>query len=121
VNKGRWAIVIVVLVALGMGVATWPLLRIRRKNEIHRTEAMIEGLWGACEQYRVRNGQYPPKLTDLGPVHEAPLDAWGRPIQYSNLHFNTEAGPRVSISLWSLGPNPDDPSDDIHPERRERP
>ena len=105
-NKGRWAIVIVVLVALGMGIATWPLLRIRRKNEIHRTQAVLEGLRSACEHYRVRHGRFPESLEALeSRVPLEYLDAWRRPIRYE-----VDAG---KPKLWSLGPNAEDPSDDI--------
>ena len=109
--KGRWVLISIALVAVIMALSTWPLLRLRRKNEIYRVEAMLGGLKSSCEQYRSRFGAYPRELTDLAPGLSSPLDPWGRSIRYS------VTGPdegRASIQLTSRGPNADDPADDIH-------
>ena len=109
-NKGRWAIVVIVLVALGMAISTWPLLKIRRRSEIYRTEGMLEELRGACEQYRAKHGRYPSSLADLGPTKGASRDAWGRPVLYE-IRFANQHHPFLQIQ--SCGPDPADPSDDI--------
>lgn len=96
----------IVLVAIIMGFATLPLLKIRRQRDIRRTEAILEALYGECQTYRTRHGRYPGALPALS------RDAWGRPIQY-------EA--RERLSLWSLGPDPADPSDDIYASDRKTP
>ncbi len=118
-NKGRWAIVIVVLVALGMSVATWPLLRLRRKNELHRSQFTLENLDSLCRQYSSEHRALPPDLKSLGQRPEELLDAWGRPYQY-RIDDPKKIWER-GYTIWSLGPNPDDPSDDIFPRRRTRP
>jgi type II secretory pathway pseudopilin PulG len=56
VIKGKWIIITVFVIAVVMGIATWPLLRIRRRHEIHKTEAILESLRSACEQYRSLQG-----------------------------------------------------------------
>jgi hypothetical protein len=111
VNKGRWAIVIVVLVALGMGVATWPLLRIRRRNEIHKMEALLEALRSECQHYNIKYGAYPASLMSLDAMkgRQEIMDVWGRPIRYELVL------PSGKPRLWSLGPDENNPSDDIGP------
>ena len=106
--KGKW-----VILAVLMGLATWPLLRIRRRHEIHKTEALLEGIQSACKQYRTHHGRYPESLDLLNP--RAPLevlDSWRRPIRYEVIH--TEG--RVRARLWSLGPSEADSADDISVE-----
>lgn len=107
-NKGRWAIVVVLLVAVGMGVATWPLLRIRRKNEIHKTEAILDSLAATCKQYRAQHGHYPKSLGEA-------RDAWGRPIEveWVNVLSTDSTAGGLWMTLRSLGPNPKDPGDDL--------
>lgn len=110
-TRGRWVITIVLLVAVAMGIATWPLLRLRRRNEIYKTEALLESLLGMCEQYRIRHGGYPKTLGILEPEGREIRDSWGHLIQYE---LDAKSGrPR----LRSLGPNPDDPSDDLSASR----
>ncbi|HTF58022.1 MAG TPA: type II secretion system protein GspG [Planctomycetota bacterium] len=86
-----------------MAGVTWPLLRLRRRNEIWRTHAILGGIEGSLEQFWIRYGTYPETL------REEPRDAWGRPIQYRNPGIHNPKG----VDLWSLGPDPDDPSDDL--------
>lgn len=108
--KGKWIIIAVLLIAVVMGIATWPLLRIRRRHEIHKTTTMLNAIQSACDQYRARHGQFPANLGFLSA--SAPLeflDAWRRPIQYTCPGVRNKA----RFDLWSLGPNPDDPADDI--------
>jgi hypothetical protein len=106
VIKGKWVIIGVLLVALAMGFASWPLMNLRRRNEIHATKGMMEVLLDRCDRYRARNGRYPESLGALDPGVLEYRDAWQRPIQYE-----LSAGkPR----LRSLGPNPNDASDDLH-------
>jgi type II secretory pathway pseudopilin PulG len=107
VTRGRWVITIVLLVAVAMGIASRPLLRLRRKNEIYKAETLLQSLQGMCEQYRARNGSYPKSLEALEPQGRAIRDSWGRLIRYE---LDAKSGkPRFR----SLGPNPDDPSDDL--------
>lgn len=94
----------IALVAIVMGFATWPLLKIRRQKEIRRTEVLLEMLSGDCEQYRARHGRYPAALPGR------PRDAWGRPIQYSRWSPGWAV---LRYDLTSLGPDPEDPRDDI--------
>ncbi len=115
-NKGRWAIVVVLLVAVGMGIATWPLLKIRRKDEVHRTRQVLRSLDLQCRQYYGEYRKPPASLEALRVYGSMPLiDAWQRPIQ-----FRLKEGP-ASWEIWSLGANPDDASDDIFERPREAP
>ena len=112
-NKGRWVTIAVVLVAAAMAVGTWPLLKLRRRHEIQKTKTILEGLYGACEQYRTRFGLYPRDLRALDSKGGTPRDAWGRAITCEHPIHDTARGDGEEILLRSLGPDPDDDSDDI--------
>ena len=110
-KRGIWTVWIVLLVAWLLGVATIPLLRVRRNREVTRTRLLLEQVGAALEQYRLRYGELPDTLLPIGEVR----DSWGRPIQYSTYLIVSSGGKNVRDSgeLWSLGPDPNDPSDDI--------
>lgn len=104
--KGKWVIIGVLGVALAMGFASWPLMKIRRKNELHRTKEILRGVDIMCRQYQAEHRKPPQSLNDLRMYGAATIvDGWQRPVQ-----FRAKEG---GWELWSLGPNPDDPSDDI--------
>ena len=110
--KGKWVIIAVLVVAVGMGVATWPLLKMRRKREIWTTQSVIANLRASCENHQKRHGRYPENLEAFAPDPLSCLDAWRRPIRYEAIH--TEG--RVRARLWSLGPSEADSADDISVE-----
>jgi type II secretory pathway pseudopilin PulG len=113
VRKGTGVVLGVFIVALLMGLATWPLLKIRRQKEIRRTEALLQALKGACEQYSMSHKQYPRTLADLKLGGE-PYDAWRRPIHYAVInHGRPGIAGRDYIQLWSDGPDLSTSSDDI--------
>ena len=109
--KGKWVIIGVLVVAVVMGLASWPLMRLRRKNEIYKTEKLIEELRGACESYKKMHGTFPKRLSDLDPVRGEPFDAWGRPFEYDPTWDTGFVLPQIR----SLGPDKNDPSDDLPP------
>ena len=108
-TKGRWTIVIILVVAAVMAVSTWPLLKLRRQREILGTEALITTLERQCKDYLLDHGVYPGKVSESGWQRNPALDAWGRAIQYRYPGIRNPRG----VDIWSLGPDPDDPSDDL--------
>ena len=111
--KGKWVIVSVLVVAVVMSLASWPLMRLRRKNEIYKTQQTIEQLGAACRAFKATHGNFPRKLSDLDPVRGEPFDAWGRPFDYDPSWETGCAWPQIR----SLGPDKEDPSDDLPPLR----
>lgn len=108
-SRGPWVIALIFLVALGMALAMGPLLKLRRARDIRTTEALIAQLEHLMKTYQLDHGDYP------GPGVAAPVqfrsvkDAWGRPLRYRSPGVKNPRG----VDIWSLGPDPDDPSDDI--------
>ncbi|HEU4339055.1 MAG TPA: hypothetical protein VFS19_03220 [Planctomycetota bacterium] len=109
--KGKWVILSVLAVAVLMGLASWPLLRLRRKNEIYKTKKTIEHLRAACDAYKAKHGGFPKKLADLDPARGEPLDAWGRSFEYDPLWD----GDNIVLQIRSLGSDRHDPHDDLPP------
>ena len=103
-TRGRWVLVAIFVVAAAMGLASWPLLTLRRKNETHRTKVLLRQLFVACWEFRDKHRSLPRPLSLVTPSGQEPLDAWGRPITL---------GPGRRILLRSLGPNPNDEADDL--------
>src|SRR5688572_7772906 len=105
-TRGRWVLVAIVVVALGMSVATWPLLKVRREGELQRTETLIAQLSSACRDYKLDHGRCPERLSQLNPAKSAPVDAWGRPFLVESLGVQGAA-------IRSLGPDAANSEDDI--------
>ncbi|MDP0498508.1 MAG: type II secretion system protein GspG [Verrucomicrobiota bacterium JB022] len=81
-------------------------------------------------QYRIDTGSYPTTAQGLAALWEAPaehadswngpyidapddvIDLWSRPYQYRFPGERNEYGAR-KYDIWSLGPDSDDPADDI--------
>ena len=114
--KGKWVIIAILGVALIMGIATWPLLRIRRETEVKRTKRILENLDGLCRQFEGEKRRPPMNLDDLKLSPEFLLDAWRRPVQFRQPGLRNP----TAWDLWSLGPLESDPSDDILFERKVR-
>ncbi len=97
--------------AVAFNAPGW-ILRAKKK----RAEADIVNLEKAASAYGMdRNGNLPESLEQLADpdkedrlLTEIPLDPWGQPYEYR------KEGSRPWIG--SLGPSPDDPSDDITSE-----
>jgi len=53
-------LVVIVILGILMSLAVVGVTAAMRSSKVTRTEAMIEGLGGACEQYQIRWGDYPP-------------------------------------------------------------
>ena len=112
-KKGRSAVIGILLLGIVMGLATWPLLAIRRQKEIRRTQILLGMIEAECEKYRQSHGAYPADLAGIrGPGK--PVDAWNRPIGYAVFTQKRHGIEKDFVSLWSTGPDPDSTSDDIH-------
>ena len=112
-KKGTSVVLGIFLLAIVMGLATWPLLAIRRQKEIRRTTILLGMIEAACEKYRQTHGAYPANLTGIrGPGD--PVDAWNRPIRYAVFTQKRHGVERDYVSLRSDGPDPVSSSDDIH-------
>ena len=107
-GKGFWIVAIIVLVALGMGIASWPLLRIRRKGQIEVTLRRLDRLASSCSEFSIRHRRPPTSLRELSLNPDDLVDAWGRPFQFKLLEHRPG-----DCLLWSLGPNGEDSADDI--------
>jgi len=114
VIKGKWVIIAILGVAVVMGMATWPLLRIRRETEVKRTLRILQNLDSLCRQYESEKRRPPSTLDALELSPEYLLDAWRRPVQFRQPGLRNP----TSWDLWSLGPLENDPSDDILHERK---
>jgi len=53
-------LVVIVILGILMSLAVVGVTSAMRSSKVIRTEAMIEGLAGACESYQTRWGDYPP-------------------------------------------------------------
>lgn len=110
--KGKWVIMAVLAVAVLMSLASLPLLKLRRKDEVHKTTSLLRGLDLMCRQYQVEFRTPPASLDVLQRYGSLRiLDAWQRPVQFRL----REGSP--PWELRSLGPNPDDPADDLFSPR----
>lgn len=109
IPRGRWAVGIIILVALSMAIVTWPLLKVRRENEIGHVRKLVRQLAALCRQYQGEYRTPPPDLSVLSRPPTEPRDPWGRPIRYRNPGLHNPQ----SVDIWSLGRDPDDPYDDI--------
>jgi len=116
VIKGKWVIIAILGVAVVMGIATWPLLRIRRETEIKRTLRILQNLDSLCLKYEEEKRRPPSTLDALELSPEYLLDAWRRPVQFRQPGLRNP----TSWDLWSLGPLENDSSDDILHERRKQ-
>jgi len=108
-KRGIWTVGIVVLVSLAMGIATWPLLKARKKNQEQRTWLTLRNINAMRRTMEAERRRPLADLKELGLTPDELRDAWGRPIQFRPSDPSNQKG---SI-LWSLGHNPDDPSDDL--------
>jgi len=97
----------ILLVAMVMAIATWPLMKLRRLREVGATEAVIIQHEANIKNYQLDHGVLDPP--SMPPPLQGIRDAWGRPFRYRCPGIHN----KHSFDLWSLGPDPDDPSDDI--------
>ncbi|HZL71547.1 MAG TPA: hypothetical protein VFC86_03740 [Planctomycetota bacterium] len=115
--KGKWVIIAILGVAVVMGIATWPLLRIRRANEVHKTRTLIDLLVASCKEYELKHGHLPHTLAQLDPARGEPRDAWGRTFVYIPFwKYSTPPSPEWKSAfpvIRSLGPDENDPQDDL--------
>jgi hypothetical protein len=114
VIKGKWIIIGVLAIAIAMGFASWPLLKLRRDGEIYRTREILRALDAHCSKYQADHRRAPENLQALRLFPEFLLDGWRRPVQY-------RVRDAKSWDLWSLGPDGKPGADDINLERRPEP
>jgi type II secretory pathway pseudopilin PulG len=103
-----------VSIGLAITITSWVRAGTRNRERAEATRAVIETVDRACRAYRDRHGSWPEELHpyDLEPFlppRFALKDAWGRHLQYRRPGTRNPAG----VDLWSEGPDPARPEDDL--------
>jgi type II secretory pathway pseudopilin PulG len=105
--------VAIAVVAIAMGFASWPLLRLRKEDQVRRARRLLRHVDSLCRQYEAEHRKPPARLDVLPSVDPLMLvDPWHRPIKFA---VDPDA---KSWRIWSLGPLAEDPADDIYPSDR---
>ncbi len=105
-------LVVIAIIGIIMSLVIAASRFARVKATTGRARADLEQIANALNNYMVENGIYPANLNGLPlPSNMDLTDPWGNPYVY------TRGAGNVSFALYSRGPHPDDPTDDIHAGR----
>jgi len=118
--------IVLVILSLLVGLAAFNLAGISEQGEDIKVQADFKAYTTQLQLYRANAGRYPTTAQGLEALHSKPTEApvptkwrqymtkiakdpWQQDYQYAYPGKHNTSG----FDLWSLGPNPDDPSDDI--------
>lgn len=119
-------IIVLVIISLLAALAIYNLTGITEQGEDLKVNADVKTYEMALKLYRANSGRYPTTAQGLQALNSKPTnspvptkwrqymkklekDPWQQEYQYAYPGKHNTS----SYDIWSLGPNPDDPSDDV--------